>query len=78
MILLKVYINGVTRFKLERDTPGAVDCHRPALGLSLQGVKIPTRDVHVGRCFGFIEYVENSQTTLMLIRAHFSACANLE
>ena len=78
MILLKRYVNGVTRFKFERDSPRAIDCHCPALGLSLQRVKIPTRDVHVGRCFCFIQRIENSQAPFLLIWTHLGACASLE
>ena len=65
-------------FKLERDTPGAVNCQCPAFGLSLQRVKVPTGNVHVSWYFGCIKCVENSQTPPVLIGAHCSASASFE
>ena len=78
MILLKGYINRIARFKFERNTPRSVHRYRPTFGLSLERVKIPARNIHVRRRFGFIKRVENSHAPTLLIRAHLSARSSLE
>ncbi|MBB2708852.1 UNVERIFIED_ORG: hypothetical protein GGE64_001894 [Rhizobium etli] len=79
MILLEIDSGGIVAIEFECDAPGAVDMNGIPGGIvTLEGMEIEPRQVHVVWLFGLFQAVKSDQNALLQLGVDLCGFADLE